>query len=72
MRILKNLFEQNKAWAARLKETDPQFFTKLSTQQENNNLSEDHELYGRQIHGFHPSVYDLLSTEQRKGGRENA
>lgn len=33
MRVLKNLFEQNKNWAARVKESDPDFFLKLSKQQ---------------------------------------
>ncbi len=33
MRILKNLFDNNKKWAASIKESDPDFFTKLSQQQ---------------------------------------
>ena len=33
MRVLKNLFEQNKNWAAAIKETQPDFFLKLSEQQ---------------------------------------
>ncbi len=33
MRILKNLFEKNKAWAEKTKRSDPDFFTKLSKQQ---------------------------------------
>jgi carbonic anhydrase len=33
MRILNNLFENNKKWAANIKETDPDFFSKLSKQQ---------------------------------------
>ena len=33
MRILKTLFENNKRWAAGIKEKDPDFFTKLSNQQ---------------------------------------
>ena len=33
MRILKNLFDSNRKWAARIKESDPDFFTKLSRQQ---------------------------------------
>jgi carbonic anhydrase len=33
MRILKNLFEKNKAWADKTKKSDPDFFTKLSKQQ---------------------------------------
>ena len=33
MRILKNLFEKNKKWASRIKESDPDFFAKLSKQQ---------------------------------------
>ena len=33
MRILKNLFDQNKQWAEKVKETDPDFFHKLSKQQ---------------------------------------
>lgn len=33
MRILKNLFDKNKKWAGKIKESDPDFFTKLSLQQ---------------------------------------
>jgi carbonic anhydrase len=33
MRTLKQLFEQNKAWAARIRQQDPEFFLKLSQQQ---------------------------------------
>jgi carbonic anhydrase len=33
MRVLKSLFDRNKQWAARVKESDPEFFTKLSRQQ---------------------------------------
>ena len=33
MRVLKELFEQNRKWAEKVKETDPDFFTKLSRQQ---------------------------------------
>ena len=33
MRILKNLFDNNKKWAAKIKESDPDFFAKLSRQQ---------------------------------------
>ncbi|MBU0484471.1 MAG: carbonate dehydratase [Proteobacteria bacterium] len=33
MRVLKNLFEKNKQWAGKIKEFDPDFFTKLSKQQ---------------------------------------
>jgi carbonic anhydrase len=33
MRILKNLFDNNKKWAAKIKETEPDFFEKLSRQQ---------------------------------------
>lgn len=33
MRVLKNLFEQNREWAERVKESDPDFFMKLSKQQ---------------------------------------
>lgn len=33
MRVLKNLFEQNKKWAEKVKESDPDFFLKLSRQQ---------------------------------------
>ena len=33
MRVLKNLFEKNKMWAEKIKGTDPDFFTKLSQQQ---------------------------------------
>ena len=33
MRILKHLFENNRKWAASLKESDPDFFSKLSRQQ---------------------------------------
>ena len=33
MRILEHLFEQNRAWAARIQEQDPDFFTKLKHQQ---------------------------------------
>ena len=33
MRILKDLFESNKKWAKKIKESDPEFFTRLSKQQ---------------------------------------
>jgi carbonic anhydrase len=33
MRVLKNLFERNKKWAAKVKESDPHFFLNLSKQQ---------------------------------------
>jgi carbonic anhydrase len=33
MKILKNLFENNLKWAAKIKESDPDFFVKLSRQQ---------------------------------------
>lgn len=33
MRVLKNLFEQNRRWAEKVKESDPDFFRKLSGQQ---------------------------------------
>jgi len=33
MRVLKHLFEQNRAWAESIRENDPQFFAKLSRQQ---------------------------------------
>jgi len=33
MRVLKNLFEQNKKWAEKVKESEPDFFLKLSKQQ---------------------------------------
>ncbi len=33
MKILKNLFDKNKTWAATIKEADPDFFTKLAGQQ---------------------------------------
>jgi carbonic anhydrase len=33
MRVLKNLFDNNRHWAARMKESDPDFFAKLSKQQ---------------------------------------
>jgi carbonic anhydrase len=33
MRVLKKLFEQNKKWAKKLKESDPNFFLNLSKQQ---------------------------------------
>jgi carbonic anhydrase len=33
MRILENLFDSNKKWAKKIKETDPDFFAKLSRQQ---------------------------------------
>jgi len=33
MRVLKNIFEKNKKWASKIKESDPDFFTKLSKQQ---------------------------------------
>jgi carbonic anhydrase len=33
MRVLKGLFEKNKEWAARIKQGDPDFFVKLSKQQ---------------------------------------
>jgi carbonic anhydrase len=33
MRILENLFDSNRKWAKKIKETDPDFFAKLSRQQ---------------------------------------
>jgi len=33
MKILKNLLDKNKSWAATIKEADPDFFTKLASQQ---------------------------------------
>ena len=33
MKVLKHLFDNNKSWAATIKEADPEFFTKLSNQQ---------------------------------------
>jgi len=33
MRILSNLFENNKRWAEKIKQNDPDFFPKLSRQQ---------------------------------------
>ena len=33
MRILKDLFESNKKWAKKIKESDPDFFTRLSKEQ---------------------------------------
>jgi len=33
MKILKNLFDSNKKWAEKIKESDPDFFAKLSQQQ---------------------------------------
>ena len=33
MKILKNLFDNNRQWAEKIKETDPDFFSKLSKQQ---------------------------------------
>ena len=33
MRVLKTLFEKNKNWASKIKESDPGFFTRLSKQQ---------------------------------------
>ena len=33
MRVLKNLFEQNKKWAEKVKKSEPDFFLKLSKQQ---------------------------------------
>ncbi len=33
MRVLSHLFQSNKAWAARIRERDPEFFEKLSRQQ---------------------------------------
>ncbi len=33
MRVLKNLFDQNKKWADKLKQSDPEFFLNLSKQQ---------------------------------------
>ncbi len=33
MRVLKDLFEKNRNWANKIKESDPDFFTKLSQQQ---------------------------------------
>ena len=33
MRILKHIFEKNKEWARKVKESDPDFFTNLSKEQ---------------------------------------
>ncbi|MGB3647834.1 MAG: carbonic anhydrase, partial [Desulfobulbales bacterium] len=33
MRTLQNLFDNNRKWAAKIKESDPEFFAKLSRQQ---------------------------------------
>jgi carbonic anhydrase len=33
MRVLKNIFDNNKKWAEKIKKSDPDFFTKLSKQQ---------------------------------------
>ena len=33
MRVLRKLFDNNKSWAGRIKDTDPEFFAKLSKQQ---------------------------------------
>lgn len=33
MRLLSQLFEQNREWAEKIKEEDPQFFEKLAVQQ---------------------------------------
>jgi carbonic anhydrase len=33
MNILKHLFDENREWASKIKESDPDFFTKLSNQQ---------------------------------------
>ena len=33
MKVLKNLFDKNREWANKIKETDPDFFSKLSNQQ---------------------------------------
>jgi carbonic anhydrase len=33
MKVLKNLFDRNKTWAATIKKADPDFFTKLTSQQ---------------------------------------
>src|SRR5512140_2595777 len=33
MRVLKHLFENNRAWAAKIRGQDPEFFQKLSRQQ---------------------------------------
>jgi carbonic anhydrase len=33
MKVLKNLFDRNKTWAGTIKEADPDFFTKLASQQ---------------------------------------
>ncbi|MCJ7773310.1 MAG: carbonate dehydratase [Desulfobacterales bacterium] len=33
MRVLKNLFENNKNWASKIKESDPDYFTRISKQQ---------------------------------------
>jgi carbonic anhydrase len=33
MRVLRNLFDNNKRWASKIKESDPNFFAKLSKQQ---------------------------------------
>ena len=33
MRVLKNIFDNNKKWAERIKQNDPEFFAKLSKQQ---------------------------------------
>jgi len=33
MKTLQNLFDNNKKWAEKIKESDPEFFAKLSRQQ---------------------------------------
>jgi len=38
MKVLKHLFDKNKEWARKIKETDPDFFSKLSNQQTPNYL----------------------------------
>ena len=57
MRILKNLFKKNKQWASRIKESDPDFFAKLSKQQNPEYLwigCSDSRVPANQIVGMQP------------------
>ena len=59
MRVLKHLFESNRAWANRIKQGDPDFFEKLAVQQSPEYLwigCADSRVPANQIIGLLPGV----------------
>src|SRR5438105_13486124 len=59
MRVLKHLFENNRAWAENVRRTDPGFFQRLSRQQSPSYLwigSSDSRVPANQIVGLLPGV----------------